>query len=180
METASPPSRPWCDAVARRPAAAAAAVFIGGIVSHPVLPVWPVVWGFAAIVAAGVGIVFIRRRVGGTAIVAAIFLCALAAAQLQAFRYSPRDIAHFAGDEMRLARVELLIDEPLRIIGTNFHTARPMPPKQVTSAKVVRVLTHIGWTDATAGSSCRSIRPTTSVDRTARSRAGDVQRPSPA
>ncbi|MEA2709707.1 MAG: competence protein ComEC, partial [Phycisphaerales bacterium] len=143
------PSR-WSNGVARRPAVAAAGVFIGGIVCHTALAHRPIAWLACAILAVLLALTQFRAaRISSAAIAASLFFAAVAAAQLATFQFSRGNVSAFAGDEQRIARLELRIDRPLRVIGTNFQsTRRPMPPKQVTTAKVVRVLTTSGWRDS--------------------------------
>jgi competence protein ComEC len=181
MTDRTTPSRRWLDALARRPAVPAAGLFIAGIVMHPILPNRPLLWLGGAIGAAVIAMFLRRHRFGGDVLAAAILCCAVATAQIEAFQYSSRDISGYASDEMRLARIELFIDQPLRIIGTSFTTFRPMPPKQVTTARVVRVLTKNGWTDADGRVLVQIDPPNSDLALGQRIRAiGMLQRPSPA
>src|SRR5688500_196965 len=140
----------WSDVVARRPAVAAAPVFIGGIGCHEALTHWPSAWLVCAVLAALLGLInFSRAPIPSASIAAAVFFAGVGSAQRSSYQFSRDDISAFVGDEQRLAKLQLLIDRPLRIVGTNFQsTRRPMPPKQITTAKVVGVLTRDGWTDA--------------------------------
>jgi competence protein ComEC len=151
MDDGRVPTSRWSNGIARRPAVPAATAFIGGIIVHRVATHWPVAWIVCAILAALIALtLFQRPKISSLAIAAAIFFAAICAAQRAAFQFSRDDISAYAGDEQHIAKLELLIDRPLRIVGTNFLAApRPMPPKQVTTAKVVRVLTTSGWRDAT-------------------------------
>jgi hypothetical protein len=122
-------ARPWSNHVARRPAVAVAGVFIGGIVFHPLLPHMPVMWITLALFAAIAAITWFRHELYSSVTIAlALFLAAVGAAQIEAYYFRDDDIAAYASDEPRLAKVELEIVQPLRIIGTHFQTARPMPP----------------------------------------------------
>ena len=173
----------WSNGVARRPAVAAAALFIGGIVCHAWLAHWPVAWLACAVLAALLAAVrFGSARVSSAAIAAAVFFAGVGAAQRAAFQFPRDDIAAYAGDGQRIAKLELLIDRPLRIVGTNFQSARrPMPPKQVTTATVLRVLTRTGWRDA-GGEVLVSLDPPNGALKTGQTVrvCGMLQRPPPA
>ena len=133
----------------RRPAVAAAVLFMLGIFAHRALPAWPIAWLVA--IGACVGMVWVARRnetVILPALVAAVFLAGLVAAQIEAFYY-PRDhISAFAGDEPRLANLQMQIIQPPRVLTGAFASHRPLPPKQVTTARVTKVRTWRGWEDA--------------------------------
>src|SRR5688572_29249998 len=90
-----------------------------------------------------------RWRDSSSSIVIAIalFLCGTLAAQLEAFYYPRNQIGHFATDTRRLAQLELKIDNEPRVLSDPY-SDRPMPPKQIVTASVRRVLTHGGWIDA--------------------------------
>src|SRR5688500_12875502 len=173
----------WSDVVARRPAVAAAPVFIGGIGCHEALTHWPSAWLVCAVLAALLGLInFSRAPIPSASIAAAVFFAGVGSAQRSSYQFSRDDISAFVGDEQRLAKLQLLIDRPLRIVGTHFQsTSRPMPPKQVTTAKVVRVLTHNGWRDA-AGEVIVTLDPPNDKLATGQTIrvCGMLQRPSPA
>ena len=173
----------WSNRVARRPAVAAAAIFIGGILVHRAAAHWPVAWLVCAVLAALLALTFFPRpTISSAAIAAAIFFAAIGAAQRSAFQFSRDDIAAYAGDEQRIAKLELRVDRPLRIVGTNFQsTPRPMPPKQVTTATVLRVLTRDGWRDA-GGEAIVSFDPPNDKLATGQTIrvCGMLQRPPPA
>ena len=145
---------------ARRPAVTTAVAFIGGIAAHRALPHWPAAWVGTACLCAGMAIVMFRRDWRSTlALIAAVFFIAVGAAQVESYRFRHDDIAAYAGEEPRIAKLELEIVQPLRIVGTHFQTARPIPPRQVTTARVLRVLTHSGWTDASGAILCQITPP---------------------
>lgn len=149
MSDAIPSARPRWMALQRRPAASAAAVFIGGIVLHPALPHRPGLWIVSAITLAVIALLWLDRRVGGVvALALSVLLCGVAAGQIESFCFRSNDINGYSTEQPRLARMELLIDEPLRVIGTQFGNFRPVLPRQVTTAKVRRVMTDRGWVDA--------------------------------
>ncbi|MEO6434670.1 MAG: ComEC/Rec2 family competence protein [Tepidisphaeraceae bacterium] len=139
----------WSNGVARRPAVVAAAVFIGGIAVHRLLPHVPLIWIISAMLAAvSAAALFDWPKGCGLAVLAAMLFAGVGAAQIESFYFRDDTIAAYASDDPRLARLELEIVQPLRIVGTHFNTARPMPPKQVTTAQVVRVMTTSGWRKA--------------------------------
>src|SRR3954467_3994347 len=100
--------------LARRPAVLAAAMFIGGIFLHAVLPAWPIAW-MLLVASLGAAAMFWFRRgiVSSVCIAGAVLFCGLLVAQLSAFYY-PRDhIGEFATDRPRLAQLELeIVNEP--------------------------------------------------------------------
>src|SRR5687768_13804478 len=167
----------------RRPAVGAAVCFIVGIIAHPLLPHWGFVWIVIALVCAGAGLALFRRADLSVVMLAmAIVVTGVAAAQHDAYFFPKHDISGYATDQPRLARLELQLDRPLRVVGTSFDPSRrPMPPRQVTTARVVRVLTTSGWRDA-AGDMLVSIDPPIhSLAIGQRIEAlGMLQRPSPA
>lgn len=174
------PGSGWFGRLARRPAAVAAIVFILGIVAHRALPHWPAAWVCAAVLSASAAIASFRRDWHSTvALIGGIFFIAVAAAQFQSFRFRADDVSAYAGDEPRIAKLELELIQPLRIVGTHFQTARPMPPRQVTTARVLRVLTHSGWTTASGDILCQIAPPNDRLVIGQRIRVtGMLQRPS--
>lgn len=133
--------------VARRPLLAVAVALILGVGFHARLPHWVPLW----IVLAGVALVLnwrVRSRVvGAIALTLASMFIGVAMAQLAAFQYPIHDIAHYTGDERRLAQLELAIDEQPRIVSMNFGQSRALPPKQTCFARVRGVKTKSdGWT----------------------------------
>src|SRR5690242_8911215 len=103
--------------LARRPAVLAAAMFIGGIFLHNVLPAWPIVWMLLVALLGAAAIVWFRRDIVSSVCVAAALLATgLLVAQRAAFYY-PRDhIGTFATERPRLAQLELEIDNEPRIL----------------------------------------------------------------
>jgi competence protein ComEC len=181
MADAPTPWHRFSAALRRRPAALAAAVFIGGIALHAGLPHRPILFLIAAVVIASLAIrlSFARNMSVGIA----LFCCAVAAGQIEAFYFSPDDIAAYAGDQPRLAKLELEFDQPLRILGTPFAGAgaRPLPPRQVTEAKVTRVLSKSGWQDSSGRILVQMDPPNDHLALGQRVRVfGMLQRPSPA
>ncbi|MBC8105499.1 MAG: DNA internalization-related competence protein ComEC/Rec2 [Anaerolineae bacterium] len=166
--------------IPRRPALLATALFIVGIFCHRVLPAWPVVWIIAIAVLLGAGIW--RRQCACSSIVIAIalILCGALAAQLEAFYYPRDQIGLFATDTRRLAQLELKIDNEPRVLADSF-SDRPMPPKQIVTASVKRVLTHAGWVDASGDLLVQISQPhpRLAIGQTVRV-LGMLERPAPA
>src|SRR5262245_40225593 len=99
MEPSLPLSQSWSAALPRRPAALAAAVFIGGIAFHASLAHRPFAWLACAFVAAGIAVTVFRRPAISCAILgAAIFFCGVAAAQIEAFYFPHNDISAYVSD----------------------------------------------------------------------------------
>jgi competence protein ComEC len=134
--------------IARHPAVAAAVCFVAGILAHEYLPLAPPLW--LACLAALLAIATATRRyatLSSAAMVACLFLSGVCVAQLEAFFYRANHVGHFATDKRRLAQLELFIDNEPRILSDPY-SQRPMPPKQVVTARVTRVRTWDGWYDA--------------------------------
>src|SRR5438105_1632185 len=136
MKAESQP-RSWLIAATRRPAAPAAACFMIGIFAHSAVSARPIMWILCALLAAATAWVCFRRHsMSVAAIAVGIFALGVVATQIDAFFFPTNDIGAFTGDQTRLARVELRIDEPPRIINTLVPGHRPMPPRQVARARV--------------------------------------------
>src|SRR5947208_1120566 len=137
------------DGMVRRPLVVAVAILILGIAAHRVIEVGP-----GMMIAACAGAVLLSlllRRWNWAAdllLGAALFGCGVAVAQLEEF-YFPRDhIANFTTEDRRLARLEMELITAPRIIGVG-DPNRPLPPRQVMQAKVLRILTTDGWKTGT-------------------------------
>ena len=167
---------------ARRPALLAAALFMIGIAVHSVLPHRPVIWIVAiAALLLGAWKVLRRPHLSSSLLAFATLLGGVAAAQLSAFSY-PRDhVSAFAADEPRLAMVEMTLVQPPRIITTPLGARRPLPPKQVTTGRMLRVKTWRGWEDASGDVLVQITQPhpRLTVGQTIRA-LGMLQRPAPA
>ena len=138
------------DALLRRPFFSVAAIFILGVFVHSHLPPRPPL--YISVAAALLIITLFARAVPiicDIALAGAIFSAALAAAQIQAFYYPPHHISHFATAQPRLATIELHIDQAPRIVDSALASQRRLPPRQVTQATVLRILTASGWQEAT-------------------------------
>lgn len=174
--------RPATSVSARRPAVLAAALFMLGIALHDVAPHRPIVWIVLLAMLIGAAVVAFREVHGCAALIAlAIFVGGIALAQGAAFRY-PRDhVSAFAGDEPRLATVEMELIEPPRVITTPPGAQRPLPPKQVTTGRVTRIKTWNGWTNASGDMLVQILvpHPRLTVGQTIRA-LGMLQRPAPA
>lgn len=150
MSPGKPEQSRWSRALLRRPAVTAAAVFIGGIALHDWFVPRPLIFTATAIAACVFAIVFFRRAFfSSISLAIGIFCAGVAATQLAGFYFATSDIASFAADQSHLARLELRLDEPLRTVNSSSPGARPLPPRQVTTATVTRILFRDGWHDAT-------------------------------
>lgn len=88
-----------------------------------------------------------RDDVASLLIAGGIVLAGISGAQLAAFFYPANEIGAFAGDQPRLANVEMRIIQPPRLLTGAFSQYRALPPKQVTTARVTRIRTWAGWED---------------------------------
>jgi competence protein ComEC len=160
----------------------AAVLLIIGVVCHRVMPHAPRVWlplGGACAVTA----IACNRRVivSNLSLAVAIILIGLATGQLARFHFPDDHIAAFTSDRPQLAEVELILDQPPRTLSSPSPAGRPLPPRQVTAGKVMRVRTWEGWRPASGGMLL-------SIDRTHPSLAygqrvtalGTLSRPPPA
>lgn len=142
------PSRHWGQSLPRRPAVPAAVLLILGIIIHSSLPHRPIIWlVMIVLLLIGTGVSIPWRWVPSICLMAAIFILGVVVAQIQHYYYPTNGISAYATDQPRLARLELRIDQPPRILTRFFDPYRPLPPKQVTTATVLRVLTWNGWVD---------------------------------
>src|SRR5438552_3069086 len=167
--------------IPRRPALAAAALFIAGIFAHRALPHAPILWTVAAVACVFASFLwFERQHFSSTLIGIAVACTGAAIAQVQAFYY-PRDhISAFATDEQRLAQLELQIDHEPRVLTDPF-SVHPMPPKQVVVAEVKRVKTWSGWIDSSGQILVQIAQPHARLALGQRVRVlGMLERPGPA
>ena len=166
--------------VARKPALLATAMFIIGIAFHRAIPIFPGAWLCAIALLLALGI-FKRRENWSSIIVAlALLLCGATAGQLEGFYYARDQIGLFATDTRRLAQLELKIDNEPRVLADQF-AERPLPPKQIVTASVTRVLTKAGWIDASGDLLVQISQPhpRLALGQTVRV-LGMLERPSPA
>lgn len=110
-----------------------------------------------------------------------MFSAGAALAQFRAFYWTISDIALYTSEQQRLAQLELRIIDPPRILVGPPTAMRPIPPKQVTRAQVLRVKTWDGWRDTTGGAlvQIEEPHPRLHVGQTVRV-LGRLQRPAPA
>ena len=137
--------------VAARPAVPVAMLFAVGIVVHPTLPHLPWLWLPLSLLVTAVAWVTWRpmSRTATGLIAAGFALTGVTAGQLAAFHYPRSHINAFAADDPRLAQLELHLDHAPRVLTFPFSPHHPLPPRQVTTARVTRVLTTGGWEDCT-------------------------------
>jgi len=146
-EPTSPPA--VSDPLERRPALAAAIVLILGISAHDVFPAHPLWWIAIAVAASAASLLFARREFFSCGfLAAAIFFVSLACAQLFGNFYSSNDIGSFTTDESRLVQLETEIIDPPRTLRSATARGIGSGQRQVTRARVLRVLTQNGWTTA--------------------------------
>jgi competence protein ComEC len=149
MGNAGTPTR-LHEVLIRRPAVAAAALFMLGIAVHARLPEAP--WTWLALAAVATGMATLAHALQGhrdtlatIALATAMTLAGAAAAQIDAFRYPDNHISAFATDEQRLAMLRLRLDHPPRMVVPPAGPLRSLPPKQVATANVTEVRTWNGW-----------------------------------
>jgi competence protein ComEC len=139
------------DAMARHPAVAPTVALIAGISVHSFLPHIPLLWITLALACVAASIIWrISQRVVVYALCGGMTFAGVAVAQIEGFQYPSNDVSAYAADQARLAQLELSIDEPPRLLTYQF-TPRPLPPKQVLTARVLRVRTWTGWEVVTGG-----------------------------
>jgi competence protein ComEC len=161
---------------------AVAGLFMLGIAAHRSAPMPIYAWLIiAACCACAAMLLHHRERVCELLLGVAIVACGVAAGQTAHGRYPAHDIATLAGDEPRLADVEMRLLHPPRLVTHPMETGRPLPPKQVTSAEVVRVRTWRGWEPASGQMLVQVLEPhpELAVGQTVRA-LGMLQRPAPA
>ena len=182
MESASPAPDGFRDLFALRPALPAAVLFIAGILLHRVAPHVPITWiGAALLFTIGALLLRARRIVASAMIAAGVLLAGIASAQLFAFQFPQNDIGAFAGDAPRLADLELEIVTPPRVLTDPFNPNRALPPKQIATARVVRLKTWSGWVDTTGDVLLQNSQPHPRLQARQRVTAlGMLQRPAPA
>jgi competence protein ComEC len=168
--------------VALRPALPAAGLFIAGVLLHPAAPTYPPIWIGVCFVLAVAGWATLKREKLSTALLGcALIAAAIAAGQLYAFQFGPDDVSAFASDETRLAWLEMDIITPPRELTDPFNPGRAIPPKQVATARVTRIKTWSGWTEATGDMLLQVIQPHPRLQVNQHIRAlGMLQRPAPA
>jgi competence protein ComEC len=166
----------------RRPALPLILLFIAGILIHSTFPAEPKRLLIAiATTALAAAFTLHRRFINSALLGAAIVLCGVGVAQREQLQYPGNHIGLFAGDEPRLAQVELrLIDEP-HFEYSLLENFRPLPPKQVVDADVLRVKTWNGWIPATGRTSLQidQIQPRINIGQIVQV-LGILERPPPA
>ena len=175
------PHAPW--RLSRRPALAAVVPLIAGIALHKAIPLPP--GALVAITAAVVlAAYFLHRRsaVASTAgLGLAVLLVGVLLARIEAYQYAADEIGLFAGDERRLAQLELQIDNEPRIVTPPAAAGHPIPAKQTTLASAVRVLTGDGWQPASGSILVQIAEPNPQLAQGQRVRViGMFERPAPA
>lgn len=175
-------SRGLRELLALRPAVPAAALFILGIVLHRIAPHLALVWiGLATLVTVAAVLQLKRSRISSILLAMGLVLAGLASAQLYAFQFPQNGIGAFAGDEQRLADVELEVVTPPRVLTDPFNPSRAMPPKQVLTARVMRLKTWSGWVETSGDMLVQITQPHPQLQARQHIHAlGMLQRPAPA
>ncbi len=168
-------------AVARRPAVLAVVLLMAGIVTHELFPPLSLrsIYVLLALAIAAVAS-FRVPRLSSILLGAGLVLAGVNLAQLEHYHVAADDIAVFVTDTPRLARLEVELNEPTRILsGLGQYPA--LPPRQVTCAQVKRVMSTRGWIDASGGILVQVGQPHPRLAQGQRVRLmGYLQRPSPA
>src|SRR6266516_1325358 len=168
--------------LAARPAVPVALLFAVGIAAHASVPHYPAVWLAALGAALALAWRWLDRPAAATGLIACGFaLAGLLAGQFAAFYYPRHHISAFAGDDLRLAQLELHLDHAPRVLTASFSNHRPMPPKQVVTALVTRVKTWNGWMPASGEILVQIARPHPRLEANQTVRVlGMLERPAPA
>ncbi len=143
------PARAPLGWVAARPLLMVAIVLILGIAVSRYLPVSAGVWVGLSILFSILSVLMRRRPVVASMLILfASGWLGVSIAQLSYSYYRTDHITHFTTETRRLAQVEMLILHPPRIYAPTFGQSHPMPPKQVTTARVTAVRLKTGWVQA--------------------------------
>ena len=179
--THADPTTGWRDAFHRRPMLSGLLLFGSGISFHKFLPTLPIVWLVTVAVLLGLAWWVHRCAWSSVLLIIAIFVAGLALAQRSAFYWPGDDISLYSTDEPRLAQVEMtIVAEPRTLMGPP-DAPWPMPPRQVTTGRIDRVMTWDGFAD-TSGEVLVQIQqphPRLELGQTIRA-IGMLQRPAPA
>ncbi len=133
----------------RAPAVPVAIALIVGVVLGKHVPALPWLWcGVGAVALFAGALVLHRAWTCSSILLIATLCCAIASTQLMAYFY-PRDhITHYASDAPRLCQLRLYLPNEPRLRTMTFGQRFPIPPRQVTLARVKQLLTWNGWRDA--------------------------------
>jgi competence protein ComEC len=134
----------------RRPAVSFALLLLTGILLHQSVPVHPnVILIASAGIAIFAGLTIRWRYLSSGLLCVLVTLLGIALAQREHYQFAPNDIALFATDEPHLTEIEArVIDDP-QIVAGPVNAQRLLPPKQITTADVLRIKTWNGWIAAT-------------------------------
>src|SRR4051812_19098122 len=101
-------------------------LLIAGILLHRVVADFPHRWAAAA-GALGVAAIVCQRWAALSTVTLSIAVCILGVvvAQLEDFHFPDRDITAYTNDASRLAEVEMIIDQPPRVLMQNSPGGRP-------------------------------------------------------
>jgi competence protein ComEC len=165
-----------------RPALPAATMLMLGIFFHEQIPLHPWVLLGTLGVLTGVALALFRRPlVCSILLLVACLVAGIALARTEHFYYPGDHISEFATDQPRLARLELRLDYPPRVLTAPFGQFRALPPKQVVTATVLRIKTWTGWADCNGEALVQISQPNPRLAQGQRVEViGTLERPGPA
>ncbi|MFT3784893.1 MAG: ComEC/Rec2 family competence protein [Tepidisphaeraceae bacterium] len=147
-----PPSavaKPWRNLLVRYPAIPLAAALMLGITLYPHLPLRPVTWSVAGVIA--LVLAYALRHRGLTfllTVLLAFSLLGVALAQRADNLFPPNHITHFTTDAPRLCFARLYLPNEPRLRVSNFGGKSSLPARQATIASFRAIRTADGaWTD---------------------------------
>lgn len=142
--------QPKLTRLTRRPAVWAALCLIAGILVHAIAADSPKLWLALAAGSAALALCVIRWTAPSTiALASSLIFAGIAAAQLEHFHFPASDISAYTTSVSHLAEIELIIDDPPRVLNQTSPAGRPLPPRQVSRGVVQRIKTKTGWQNAT-------------------------------
>jgi competence protein ComEC len=167
----------------RKPAVSAAILFIGGIFLHRSLSVGPGIMLSLALGAGLLAALAFRRQLLSTSLIAfALILLSAAAAQQTSLFYAQDEIGLFTSSQPRLAELEVMIDDPPRLIASQHPFLRQEENRQVTRGGVQRIRQRDGaWARASGTVLLNFAQPIDSLRINQHIRlTGMLHRPAPA
>jgi hypothetical protein len=141
--------QPKLTRLTRRPAVWAALCLIAGILVHSIAADSPRLWLTFAAIGAASALVSMRWTAASTiALASSIIFTGIAIAQLEHYHFPASDISAYITADSHLAEIELIIDDPPRVLTQTSPAGRPLPPRQVGRGIVQRIKTKTGWQSA--------------------------------
>jgi competence protein ComEC len=168
--------------LACRPAVPLAVLLAIGVLLHDQLPATPnLTLGLAVATIAAASFCINRRFVASALLALAAVLGGAGLAQREHLRFPSDDIGLFATGDARLCTCEVRVADEPQVIAGSTGQGRPLPPRQVFSAEVRRVLTVHGWVPASGDLPVRLNQPNPALAAGQTVRLlGMLQRPRPA